>query len=391
MKLWNQKEIAVAAVRQLLAVTQRITRYPKHYTPLAVLSYICLSSVPPADSKQTYLSAAAQPDKIEQRPSKSLKKLSFTETNMEDFKSVAKIKEYLLQSAKKHHLLPSHFNTAFYKDIVSSLQSTSLVNRKWRASIEKISMNSQCIVVWMDTLLLSFLCTPVFLCIYVCVCLHVWTAFLYSLQLVTRHNDYRSKHGVGLLRANSDLERTAEVWAQRLASKADCLIHDPSKRFGENLFYYATDFLPDEETMALMTVQSFYLEAYGYNYKTSVTTKLYSEKMAHIIADFQAILFNLTLIILLTVRTDRFSFNLLGHAWHHHLDYHRTGHFTQLIWKSTKQMGVGVAMRDFNGHRANSCQPDFPSTLIYVVVKYDPPGNVLDKKNYDDNVLPPIQ
>ncbi|VDK64219.1 unnamed protein product [Onchocerca ochengi] len=76
---------------------------------------------------------------------------------------------------------------------------------------------------------------------------------------------------------------------------------------------------------------------------------------------------------------------------HHHLDYNRTGHFTQLVWKSTTQMGVGVAMRRFSGHRVNSCQPDFPSTLIYVVVKYDPPGNILDMKNYDDNVLPPIR
>ncbi|VDK71931.1 unnamed protein product [Litomosoides sigmodontis] len=213
------------------------------------LSYICLSSVPLGDSKQTYFSADARPEKMKQWSSKSLKKLSVLETNMENFNS-----------------------------------------------------------------------------------------------LVTRHNDCRSRHGVGSLTANSELERIAEVWAQRLASKADCLIHDPSKRFGENLFYFATDFLPDEETMALMTVQTFYLESYGYNYKT-----------------------------------------------HHHLDYHRTGHFTQLVWKSTTQIGVGVAMRHFNGRRANHCQPDFPSTLIYVVVKYDPPGNVLDKKNYDDNVLPPIQ
>ncbi|VDO55203.1 unnamed protein product [Brugia timori] len=67
------------------------------------------------------------------------------------------------------------------------------------------------------------------------------------------------------------------MWAERLASKADCLIHDPSKRFGENLFYYATNLLPDEETMALMTVQSFYVEAHGYNYKTFMLLLL----MAH--------------------------------------------------------------------------------------------------------------
>lgn len=30
--------------------------------------------------------------------------------------------------------------------------------------------------------------------------------------------------------------------------------------------------------MALMTVQSFYLEAHGYNYKTSVTTEPYFKK-----------------------------------------------------------------------------------------------------------------
>ncbi|KAL3981832.1 Cysteine-rich secretory family protein [Acanthocheilonema viteae] len=243
------------------------------------LNYICLSNVPLTDSKQIYLSANVQPDKTERWPSKSLKKLSFIETSIKDFNSIAKIKEYLLQSAKKHHLSPSHFNIAFYKD-----------------------------------------------------------------NLVNRHNDYRRRHGVGLLGVNSELGRIAEAWAEHLANKADCLTHDPSKRYGENLFYYATDLLPDEETMALMTVQSFYLEAYGYNYET-----------------------------------------------HHHLDYHRTGHFTQLVWKSTTQIGVGVAMRHFNGRRAKNCQPDFPSTLIYVVVKYDPPGNVLDKRNYDDNVLPPIQ
>ncbi|VBB29258.1 unnamed protein product [Acanthocheilonema viteae] len=244
-----------------------------------LLNYICLSNVPLTDSKQIYLSANVQPDKTERWPSKSLKKLSFIETSIKDFNSIAKIKEYLLQSAKKHHLSPSHFNIAFYKD-----------------------------------------------------------------NLVNRHNDYRRRHGVGLLGVNSELGRIAEAWAEHLANKADCLTHDPSKRYGENLFYYATDLLPDEETMALMTVQSFYLEAYGYNYET-----------------------------------------------HHHLDYHRTGHFTQLVWKSTTQIGVGVAMRHFNGRRAKNCQPDFPSTLIYVVVKYDPPGNVLDKRNYDDNVLPPIQ
>ncbi|VDN23205.1 unnamed protein product [Gongylonema pulchrum] len=167
---------------------------------------------------------------------------------------------------------------------------------------------------------------------------------LFSQQLVTKHNFYRNKHGVAPLKPSSELEKSAQIWAQQLANEAICLEHDPSKRFGENLFYYATDLLPDEKTMAHMTVQSFYLEARGYNYKT-----------------------------------------------HHHLDYHKAGHFTQLVWKSTTHLGIGVTMRSFDGHRTNSCHPNFPSTMIYVVVKYDPPGNILSLEHYSANVLPPMQ
>ncbi|VDM23552.1 unnamed protein product [Wuchereria bancrofti] len=86
--------------------------------PQALLSYISLSSVPLADSEQPYLSAAVRFDKRERWPDKSLRKLSFTETNMQNFDSIAKIEERLLQSAKKHHLLPAQFNIAIYKDVV---------------------------------------------------------------------------------------------------------------------------------------------------------------------------------------------------------------------------------------------------------------------------------
>ncbi|OZC08406.1 SCP-like protein [Onchocerca flexuosa] len=213
----------------------------------------------------------------------------------------------------------------------------------------------------------------------------------YKNAILTLHNVYRSKHGAGLLKVNIELERTAEIWAHRLASRADCLIHDPSKRFGENLFYYATNLLPDEETMALMTVQSFYLEAYGYNYKTSVTTKLYSEKKEAKHKPLQMSSHLQSLDYKQFAHFVLLNFMASNTSRHHYLDYNHTGHFTQLVWKSTTQMGVGIAMRRFSGHQANSCQPDFPSILFYVVIKYDPPGNILDMKNYDDNVLPPIR
>jgi len=50
-----------------------------------------------------------------------------------------------------------------------------------------------------------------------------------------------------------------------------------------------------------------------------------------------------------------------------------TGEFTAIIWKDTKKIGVGVATRKDNGK-------------IYIVIQFDPPGNVPGK--YVQNVLP---
>ena len=41
-----------------------------------------------------------------------------------------------------------------------------------------------------------------------------------------------------------------------------------------------------------------------------------------------------------------------------------TGHFTQLVWSSSRQLGVGVSQSTKTGR-------------FYVVMKYDPPGNVI--------------
>ena len=50
-----------------------------------------------------------------------------------------------------------------------------------------------------------------------------------------------------------------------------------------------------------------------------------------------------------------------------------TGHFTQVVWKTSKGLGVGTAKSKNGG--------------IYVVANYDPPGNF--RGAFKDNVLPP--
>ena len=52
----------------------------------------------------------------------------------------------------------------------------------------------------------------------------------------------------------------------------------------------------------------------------------------------------------------------------------KTSHFTQMIWKASKKMGIGTAMTK-NG-------------TWYVIVNYFPPGNV--KGLFKDNVLRPV-
>ncbi|CAF3533082.1 unnamed protein product [Rotaria socialis] len=60
-------------------------------------------------------------------------------------------------------------------------------------------------------------------------------------------------------------------------------------------------------------------------------------------------------------------------AWYDEIDYYNfnspgfsssTGHFTQVVWKTSTKLGVGIAF-SLDGRRA------------YVVANYDPPGNYM--------------
>jgi uncharacterized protein YkwD len=51
-----------------------------------------------------------------------------------------------------------------------------------------------------------------------------------------------------------------------------------------------------------------------------------------------------------------------------------TGHFTQMVWKSSRKIGVGVAL-----------SPD--GREVYIVANYYPAGNIINHGYFESNVL----
>ena len=66
------------------------------------------------------------------------------------------------------------------------------------------------------------------------------------------------------------------------------------------------------------------------------------------------------------------------HDWKKNFYDTKTGHFTQMVWKSTDELGVGAAVAK---------KPDKKFVML-VVVRYSPPGNILDEDTFTTNVSP---
>lgn len=133
------------------------------------------------------------------------------------------------------------------------------------------------------------------------------------------HNDLRALHGVPSLKWSPALSKEAQAWAEKL-SRNDELRHadkEERKFKGENIcrmsnHYDVTD-----------AVRIWYSEINSYKYDSP-----------------------------------GFSFD--------------TGHFTQIVWRDTTEIGVGTCKsRD--------------GSLTYIVARYNPAGNVL--KKFQENVL----
>ncbi|XP_011688652.1 PREDICTED: uncharacterized protein LOC105450498 isoform X2 [Wasmannia auropunctata] len=137
------------------------------------------------------------------------------------------------------------------------------------------------------------------------------------------HNFYRSRHGVPPLRLSKQLCKTSQDWANILAARGR-LEHRANIDYGENL-YCMWSSNPKTIVGGEEPVNEWYAEEAQHQYGKEPTTL-------------------------------------------------KTGHFTQVIWRDSTELGVGMA-RNRNGE-------------VYVVCNYNPAGNFLG--SFTENVLPPV-
>ncbi|XP_035513733.1 Golgi-associated plant pathogenesis-related protein 1-like isoform X3 [Morone saxatilis] len=139
-------------------------------------------------------------------------------------------------------------------------------------------------------------------------------------EFMKTHNAYRAKHNTAPLTLNAELNAAAQTWADNLLATG-CLQHSDTKD-GENVYCKsssATLNLTGKEA-----VDSWYSEIKDYNWSNP---------------GFQS----------------------------------GTGHFTQVVWKDSTEVGVGMAT---DGRR------------VFVVGQYRPAGNMNMSGYFEKNVLP---
>ncbi|XP_077159843.1 Golgi-associated plant pathogenesis-related protein 1 isoform X3 [Paroedura picta] len=141
-------------------------------------------------------------------------------------------------------------------------------------------------------------------------------------EVLKVHNDYRRKHGIPPLKLCKKLNREAQQYSEALASTR-ILKHSSESsngKYGENLAWASYDQSGKE------VADRWYSEIKNYNFQNP-----------------------------------GFSSN--------------TGHFTAMVWKNTKKMGVGKATASDGS--------------TFVVARYEPAGNIVNPGHYEQNVLPP--
>lgn len=140
-------------------------------------------------------------------------------------------------------------------------------------------------------------------------------------KCLKEHNKLRAMHGVDPLKLNQKLCEYAQEWAENLAYNK-IFAHRGDLKYGENIWtlWSSMPTKPNPKS----AVQSWYNEIQKYDFNCEAMIP-------------------------------------------------GTGHFTQVVWKSSKQLGVGVACKDGR---------------TVVVTNYDPPGNYMGR--YKENVFKPL-
>jgi len=141
-------------------------------------------------------------------------------------------------------------------------------------------------------------------------------------QALEAHNAYRKRHGAKSLKFSKKLTAYAQEWADKLA-REDGFEHRQNNTYGENL-YSSWSSNPKAKITGNTPVDSWYSEVKKHDFTGEPRTT-------------------------------------------------GTGHFTQVVWKGSREMGIAQAKSKSN--------------KIIVVANYDPPGNFVGR--YRDNVAAP--
>lgn len=149
---------------------------------------------------------------------------------------------------------------------------------------------------------------------------------------VSQHNTYRATHKSPDITLSDSLNSTAQAWAENIASSGQFQHSNNRGDVGENLYVsYTTAPSRDSTTLGNEAVSKWYNEINDYNYASPG--------------------FSTT-----------------------------TGHFTQVVWKGSTQLGCGAAQGTATIEGINY-------NAFYVVCHYSPGGNV--EPLFPDNVLQP--
>ncbi|XP_053664472.1 uncharacterized protein LOC128713635 [Anopheles marshallii] len=144
-------------------------------------------------------------------------------------------------------------------------------------------------------------------------------------ECLKAHNEYRARHGVLPLKLSKRLCRFAEEWAKVIAARG-VLVHRSNSAYGENIFCSWSSSITAGSSMIVSGREP--------------VENWYSEIDLHVFGKEPATL--------------------------------KTGHFSQVVWKDSRELGVGLA-RNRSGQ-------------VFVVANYDPPGNYIG--SFAKNVPP---